>query len=144
MLASTHEIDSRCLGGSRVNALHSVKGLFDKSHTLRLVLKRLSKEPRDRALRVAAFYRDLDKSLDAVLSHLRPNAYMIWIVGNRRVADRPVPLDTILTELLESRGAVFVTEVKRRIPSKRMAMRNNIASTMTDEIILVLKRGDRR
>ena len=71
---------------------------------------------------------------------LKPGGMMVWVLGNRRVAGRIVPLDNILKEPLASRNFVLVTTIKRRIPSKRMAHRNSVAKTMLSESILVIRK----
>ena len=63
---------------------------------------------------------------------------MIWTIGNRRVGSAEVPLTTILGELLEVRGCRPVAGIRRRIRGKRMATRNNIASTIRFEEVLVV------
>ncbi len=142
-LSTTHEIDARSLGGSKVRALEDTAHLLEISESYRRVVDALKYEPRDRLMRVAAFCRDLDRSMDPVLSVLRPNAYMLWTIGNRRVGGQLIPIDEILTELLCSRGATFVTKIQRTIPanSKRMAGKNGIASTMGAEAVLVMRKG---
>jgi hypothetical protein len=65
---------------------------------------------------------------------------MVWVVGNRSVGGRIMPLNQILRELLESHGAIHVTTLERRIPSKRMAVRNGISATMTRESTLVMRK----
>ena len=140
-LRSTHEIDAKSLGGSRKDAVHEVQRLLNVSPSLRQTLRRLEPLPPDRRGRVAAFCRDLDSSLRVILTALRPSAYMIWTVGNRRVGGEPVPTDAILQELLAARGAHLVTRIERMIPSKRMATRNSIASTMRREVILLFRRA---
>ena len=139
-LRSTHEIDSRSIGGSRRNAIREVKHLLAMSPSLSRTLHRLEEAPADRGSRVAAFYRDLDRSLGPVLEALRPKAYMIWTVGNRRVGAKPVPTDTIIEELLVAKGSRLITKIERRIPSKRMATRNSIATTMRKEAILLFRK----
>ena len=71
---------------------------------------------------------------------LRRNAYLIWTVGNRRVAKRPVPLDAILSELLEAKKVVPVATISRDIPTKRMAVKNSITATMDAESILLFRK----
>ena len=44
-------------------------------------------------------------------------------------------------ELLATKGVRLVTRIERKIPSKRMATRNAIASTMRGETILVVPEG---
>ena len=140
-LASTHEIDRRSLGGSRLCLDDSRLALCEKSATLAATLDKLRSEPRDRAARVLTFCRDLERCVAPILAALRPNAVMIWILGNRLVGRRPVPLDSILTEFLVAKGARFLLKLERQIPSKRMAVRNNIAATMRSETILIMRKG---
>ena len=140
-LRSTHEIDTRSLGGFKKHAVRDVQHLLPVSPSLKKTLLRLEKLPTDRASRVAAFYRDLDASLHRLLEALRASAYMIWTVGNRRVGGEPVPTDTILVELLAAKGVRLVTRIERKIPNKRMATRNAITSTMRGETILVLRKA---
>jgi hypothetical protein len=139
-LATTHEIDARSLGGSRKNAISQTKDLIELSPSFNATLNALKSEPRDRTTRVAAFIRDLDRALDPILAMLRQNAYLIWTVGNRRVAQRPVPLDAILTELLQKRRVIPIANTARAIPTKRMALKNNITDTMATESILVFRK----
>ena len=140
-LRSTHEIDTRSLGGSRKNAVDAVECLLDVSPSLKMTLDRLQQLPADRQGRVAAFCRDIDSALFTALKALRPNAYMIWTVGNRRVGGELVPTDAILEELLVAKGVHPVTRVERKIPSKRMATRNTISSTMRGEATLVFRKA---
>ena len=140
LLATTHAIDSRSLGGSRVGALDSVPELRKRSPAFGRIMRALAEQPRDRRLRTAAFIRDLDHALPAILGRLRQHAYMVWVVGNRSVGGRIMPLNQILRELLESHGAIHVTALERRIPSKRMALHNGISATMTRESILVMRK----
>ncbi len=139
-LESTHEIDSRSLGGLRRNALKKTVDLRDVSPAFAATLDALVDEPLDRAARVAAFIGDLNASLDPILSLLRKHAYLIWTVGNRQVAKRPVPLDAILSELLASRKVLPVTNFRREIPTKRMALKNSVSATMGEEAILVFRK----
>ena len=66
---------------------------------------------------------------------------MIWTIGNRRVGGEPVPTDDILKEILLAKGVQAVTRFDRKIPSKRMATRNTIASTMRGEAILIFRKA---
>ena len=140
-LRSTHEIDTRSFGGSKKHAVRDVQHLSPVSPSLTKTLRRLERLPIDRGNRVAAFCRDLDASLRPVLETLRADAYMIWTVGNRRVGGEAIPTDAILVELLAAKGARLVTRIERKIPSKRIATRNAITSTMRGETILVFRKA---
>jgi DNA modification methylase len=141
-LSSTHEIDSRSLGGLRKNVLKESLEIEKISKTFSETIKNLGNEPTDRKTRVAAFCRDLDKCIDPILDALKPNAYMIWTIGNRQVGKKLVPMDDILSELLMARGAQNIITFQRVIPSKRMAVKNNIAATMRKETMMVFKKGN--
>ncbi len=140
-LASTHEIDTRSLGGSKRVKKEDADHIKDRSPSFRNYLKSLDEQPRDRALRVTAFFRDLDGCLDPILNGLRPGGLMIWTLGNRKVGGKRVPLDRILSELLQAHDAALLCKLTRRISSKRMAPKNNIADTMSSETILVMRKA---
>jgi hypothetical protein len=140
-LNTTHEIDKRSLGGMKAKALNDVAELRKDSPSLDKILKELESDPRRRAVKVAAFYRDFNNNLDSILTRLKNNAYMVWTVGNRRVANKLIPMDNILSELLIKKGAIEITRFQRRIPSKRNAVKNNIAATMSSETVLIMRRG---
>jgi len=141
LLRTTQEIDRRSLGGNRCVDCQTTESLRARSPSLCTTLDHLADEPKDRARRLIAFVRDLEACIPNVLKMLRPNGVMVWVLGNRRIGGRSVPLDIILTELLQGCGASLVTEIRRRIPSKRMAVRNSIAETMANETILVFRNG---
>lgn len=141
-LASTHEIDTRSLGGSKRVKDGETKSLCDRSPAFAQYVKALCSQPRDRALRITAFFRDLDACLDPILKTLRPNGLMVWILGNRKVGGKRVPLDKILAELLSVHNARLLCKLSRRISSKRMALKNNVADTISRETILVMRKGE--
>lgn len=140
LLKSTHEIDFRSLGGSRVNAIEDTKRLREISKSFAETIDALKDEPRDRSTRVAAFCRDLNRCIRPIMDQLNTGAYMVWTVGNRRVANRLVPTDQILRELLNAAGAVFIHDFQRKIPTKRMAVKNSVAATMRSETIIVMRK----
>lgn len=140
-LISSCEIDRRSLGGSLKNASAEASGLLDYSPSLKIVIRKLKKRHGDGDIRVAAFWRDMNYCLQVILSSMKTNAYMIWIVGNRSVSGLQIPMNKIMSELLVSQGAVEVCQVKRLIPSKRMAVRNNTSQTISKEVILVMRKG---
>ncbi len=141
-LASTHEIDTRSLGGVRKGAAVDAPALALRSPTFANFLAELEKRPRNRALYVTAFCRDLNLCIDPILSQLKAGSYMIWTVGNRRVSGLQVPADEILAELLQLRGCTLVSRLRRAISGKRMAAKNAIAPTMGTETILIMRKGN--
>lgn len=138
-LKSTHEIDSRSLGGSRKMAHEWEETLSQISFSYGNFMRLLNGDTRKQ--KVTAFCRDLNFCLDSILSKLKPQAYMFWTLGNRCVAGKRVPMDTILRDFLEAKGAVFVEKIERVIPAKRMAVKNNIAETIRTENVLVMRKA---
>jgi DNA methylase len=140
-LSSTHWIDSRSLGGNRKRAMEQAGIACAHSPTLRTILNALARHPRDRRNRVAAFSQDLHGCVAPSMNRLKKNAYMVWVVGNRRVGGLEVPTSTILREFLEANGAIHVCTTDRNIPTKRMAVKNSTSETMRKENILIFRKG---
>ncbi len=142
VLRTTQEIDRRSLGGrqDRATTKEVVEVLGAKSIALSDTFERLEDKPHDRTARVAFFYRDLDACLENIMAVMNDDAYMCWTVANRRVGGEEIPTHQVLRDLLERRGAVYVTEVERRIYHKRMPTRNGTSQTMRNERILVFRK----
>lgn len=138
-LSSTAEIDSRSLGGTLKGVQTRQAALQERSDSFAAVMRALEHQPADRAKRVAGFCLDFDHSLSHILDRLKPNALMVWTVGNRRVGGVQVPIDTILLELLAHHSVRPIVTLSRTISSKRMAQKNQITDTMAQEKILVLR-----
>jgi len=141
VLSSTHAIDSKSLGGSRRGVLIEIGKLAEVSPALAKTLHELSPLPLDRRGRVAAYVRDLNDCIKPIFERLRKNAYMIWVVGNRKVGGIEIPTGTILADFLKANHAVHVVTVSRGIPTKRMASKNNTSETMSKEHILIFRKG---
>jgi len=138
---STYQIDAKSLGGSQkinkemINILSNISPSFSKC------IDKLKGEPPDRVKRVTAFFSDLNDGLRPILNHLRHRGLMVWVLGNRSVGRRKVPMDRILTDLFLSYGVELVCKLNRNISSKRMATKNNISTTMSTEKILVFRKA---
>ncbi len=142
LLLNTASIDSAGLGGSKRIAEHHFKFLKISSKTFNAVYKELEKQPnKDGLKRYTAFFRDLNASLPNILENLRTEAYMLWTLGNRHISGVEIPLNDILKELLEFQGCKFIHEIDREILDKKMPRRNNKSKTMTNETILIMKKG---
>jgi tRNA G10 N-methylase Trm11 len=141
-LSSTYEIDNRSLGGRQLRGVKRRKPdeLLQASPSLLAVLRSVAKSPPDRHERILTFAQDMDASLKSIADASRRNAYLIFTLGNRRVANREVPLDSIVIELFASYGVRQIVSLTRRIPSKRMATRNNIANTIRKEHIAIFRK----
>jgi hypothetical protein len=65
---------------------------------------------------------------------------MVWVLGNRKVGGQRVPLDKILVDLFKKHRVTVFCQLARKIPSKRMALKNSITDTMSDETILLMRK----
>lgn len=140
LLRTTQEIDRRSLGGRDLVAPSDEERLFSASPTLKSFAANLPAAPHDGRTRLMRFYRDFETSLVAMIGRMRPNAYMIWTVGNRNIAGQQVPTDAILSELMANRKCPTVTTLTRQIHHKRMPDRNASSATMREEKILLLRK----
>lgn len=143
MLRTTQEIDRRSLGGRDPVTASDQERLFASSPTLKVFASTLPADPRDARARLMRFYRDFHASLATMVGRMRPNAYMIWTVGNRNIAGEQVPTDVILSELMEDLKCRTVKTLTRRIHHKRMPDRNASSATMREEKILLVRKLDR-
>ncbi len=139
-LASTHAIDSASLGGSKKIANSEIQELSNLSCSFAKYRDSIRSKPRDRISRVASFIRDVNTGLPKIMGSLHGGGLMIWVLGNRMVGGNEVPFDNILIELLANHGAEHVHTIIRTIPTKRMALKNNLASTMSKERIVVIRK----
>lgn len=139
-LLSTHEVDSRSLGGKRAGALEELPSLSLAAKSFKRIASRVKVEDARQLPKVAAFFRDLRRSIEAFLPSLRSDAYLCFTLGNRRVTGLQVPLDQIVQQLLQQHGCKVVTTMTRSIHGKKMASRNNLSKTMDLEHVLILRR----
>lgn len=142
-LKSTYEIDGKSLGGSLANVLQEEKKLCSLSESYKKILDNLKEMDREKHLKVTAFVRDLNKSLDSILPLLKENSYTIWTLGNRTVGGETIPLDNIVIDLLKNRNCTLITKFQRKIPSKRMAVKNKVSKTMRLENVVILRKGEK-
>lgn len=140
ILSNQNAMDSSSLGGSLKDANEKTSELCDLSKSFEKCINSVSQKNPDNIKKIASFTYDLNEALNPISSAMQDNSYMIWTLGNRRVSDIEVPLDTILQELLEAKKCSFVHQIKRDIPSKRMASKNDKVSTMTKESILIMRK----
>lgn len=138
---NAYSVDRASLGGSLSDALDARDRLSEASPSFEATARQLEDAGRNAQRRLCAFFRDLDESLGPIVAGVRADGWMLWTVGERRIAGTPVPTVAVLRELLVHRGARTVAAVERGIPAgrKRMAPRNGISATMTTETVLVMR-----
>jgi tRNA G10 N-methylase Trm11 len=141
-LRTTYEIDNLSLGGRLPHRVvrQTVKEILKASPSLARLIGKIPREPADRRRRILTFVQDMDASLKAIAGAANSNAYLVFTLGNRRVANKSVPLDCIVGELLRHYRVKQILSITRKIPSKRMATRNSIASTIRKEQIAIFRK----
>jgi hypothetical protein len=144
-LRTTQEIDRRSLGGGALIELKpAMTCLAERSFTYGSTIKKLEGLPKDRSSRVTSFLYDLDKTLAPIVRIMRPNAYLVWFIGNRHVGGEEIATDKILEELLKPQNVDLIKRFNRQILYRRMAARNQRARMMRKEHVLVFRKlGDR-
>ena len=139
-LKTSQEIDRQSLGGTLRNKKAIFNDIITKSNTLRIFLDCLANDKQNRQYKVANFFNDMDLALKNIVNQMADGAFMVFTLGNRRVANKVVPMNVIMRELLERHGTLFITEIFRDIPTKRMASKNRNSATMTEESLLVMQK----
>ncbi|OYT75243.1 MAG: DNA methyltransferase [Armatimonadetes bacterium JP3_11] len=135
-------IDRRALGGQS----RSTQVQLD-APTLESVMETIAHQHPRRAAQVYQFYADFAECLPELTRVVKPLGYACFVVGNRTVKGVRIPTDQILIEIAESFGWRHITTYHRRIPNKRMPLRNSPSNrpgdwgdTMTHEHIVILQK----
>jgi len=140
LLKTTNTIDSKSLGGHKILADEEMLEIVQQSESLKKYVSFLKHKSDDKLNKVVSFFTDLNLCIEPILKNLNSGGVMVWVLGNRRVCEKKVPLDKILSDLFEKHNVSVFCELKRKIPSKRMASKNNLTKTMSDEVILLMRR----
>ncbi|MGB7921792.1 MAG: hypothetical protein WCF57_00975 [Pyrinomonadaceae bacterium] len=142
-LTSPEKVDNNLMGG---NTLKSVPQF--PSAELNRAIDAIKLRDEKRAREVAAFYSDLQSSISHVSQLIRRGGYACYVVGNRKVKGIVLPTDTAIRSFFESYGFTHANTFHRRIPNKRMPLRNSptnitgsVENTMTNESIVVMRSG---
>jgi len=135
-------IDRQSLGGQA----RTVRVPY-RSRTLDIVLDQVEQRDSRRARQVKQFYDDFAGCFPEITRLARKGAYACFVVGNRTVKGIRIPTDQILVEIATCFGWRHCATYHRRIPNKRMPLRNSpsnkpgeLCDTMTEEHILVLRK----
>lgn len=140
-LRTTSEIDSRGLGG-KIKRLTDVEleTLFEASEAFEQTYKQVSTTSKARLNKVVSFFNDIYFSIQNIHNSLKVNSYQIWTIGNRTVGGIEIPNNRIMSQFIESFGSIKIKSISREILNRRMAKRNDSASLMTFEDILIFRK----
>jgi len=136
------KVDRKLMGGS---VLQNVPTFPSSELNRAIELIRLKDERRARE--VASFYSDLQCSISHVSNSIKRGGYACYVVGNRKVKGVVLPTDIAIRHFFEAHGFTHVDTFHRRIPNKRMPLRNSptnmtgqVENTMVNEHIIVMRR----
>lgn len=142
-LKSPEKVDNNLMGG---NVLESVPQF--PSAELNKAIDSIKLRDEKRAREVAAFYSDLQSSISHVSQLIRQDGYACYVVGNRKVKGIVLPTDVAIRCFFECHGFTHANTFYRRIPNKRMPLRNSptnitgsVENTMAQESIVVMRYG---
>ncbi|MBD2769384.1 hypothetical protein IC235_15960 [Hymenobacter sp. BT664] len=140
-LATTHEIDNRSLGGQRNTVTKRDQKKFSRlSPAFEANIQALLQTKPTEVKKVVCFVRDLNEVLKRCAQAVKPNGYLVWTIGNRKVGGLEIHNNLILANLLAHYNIIQVYKIERSIQSKRMAARNKSTTTMTKEEILIFRK----
>lgn len=135
-------VDRRALGGRT----RETQTPFH-SPTLEETLAAIRSESPKRASQVWQFYADFAECFPELTRVVKPCSHACFVVGNRTVKGVRIPTDQILIEIAQGFGWRYETTYRRRIPNKRMPLRNSpsnrpgeLGETMTEEHIVILQK----
>ncbi len=141
VLKSTHEIDTRSLGGRVTTKNQSdVNYLSEQSEMFEQTASKLKLQDRQGLNKVVSFLCDLNKVIQNVSKVMKPNSYQVWTIGNRTVGGLEIPNSKILQEFVSANGGTLVHKIEREIINKRMAKRNSSSALMNTEDILIFRK----
>ena len=107
-----------------------------------VVLESLYKEGKyERAYIVGNYLNEIKLAFDESMRVLKKGGYMVIVIGNNTVCDRPFDTQDYLTTYLQSKGMHLKFKLIDDIKSYRlMTKRNQTASTISCEWVLVFKK----
>ena len=139
-LPDARKIDKLAMGGHR-----SDRKLVDSP--VSSAIEKIRSIDEKRACEVAAFYIDLGRSIDSVVTMLSQRSTICYVVGNRRVKEVMLPTDEFVVFAFGKHGFFHKETIIRNIPNKRMPKKNspsNVAgrtsTTMHEENIVIFQR----
>ena len=141
-LPNARKVDKLAMGGKCSGKTFTDSPVASK-------IKKIGAIDEKRANEVAAFYDDLDRSINTVVKILSQRSTICYVVGNRRVKDVILPTDEYVIYAFGKHGFSHKETIVRNIPNKRMPRKNspsNIAgqtsTTMNEENIVICQRSD--
>jgi len=136
------KLDNKLMGGKRPIKIEKF-GIKILDEIIEQVGNKDEKRVRD----VYSFYKDYLSSINNISKIIKKKGFACFVVGNRRVKSITLPTDEITSEMFKINGFSHIETIIRRIPSKRMPLKNSPTnvrgekdSTMNFEYIVVMQK----
>jgi site-specific DNA-methyltransferase (cytosine-N4-specific) len=138
------EVDNTALGGPTSPDSFSVTELQSVSPTLERTVDAVRDQNPDRGDDAFDFFTDYAASLTQIGRVIKPEQPVALVVGNRTMADVPIPMHEITIDIADSLGFEHNESLPRDIPTKTIPFEtspSNVAGetthTIADEYILL-------
>lgn len=136
---SAYATDSASLGGSSRDYVDRANTMAAVLPSFRAFFEALCLQGRqDLEAKAASFTADFFDAVGASLNRLDKGGVAVWTLGERTIGGIQVPLINICREVNQFFGMSPVSEITRRIQSKRTPHRNSVCATMARESIVVM------
>jgi hypothetical protein len=136
---SAYATDSASLGGSSRDYVNRATTMAAILPSFRAFFEALCLQERpDLEAKAASFTADFFDAVGASLNRLDKGGVAVWTLGERTIGGIQVPLINICREVNQFFGMSPVSEITRRIQSKRTPHRNSVGATMARESIVVM------
>lgn len=136
------KLDNELMGGKR-----PIKVEKFGINVLDEIIEQIGNKDEKRVKDVYSFYKDYLFSINNISKVIKKNGFACFVVGNRRVKSITLPTDEITSEMLKLNGFQHIETIIRRIPNKRMPLKNSPTnvkgkkdSTMNYEYIVVMQK----
>lgn len=138
-IKTTSEIDRKSLGGviDKRQLQLKVERLCQRSSSFKSFYEAIPSDEKEKYNKTICFINDFDECLDVIISHMKPDAYYVWTIGNRFVGGREIPNSSVLLDLMKYRGICHIYTAERNILNKKQACKNKSSRTMEREQILI-------
>lgn len=139
---TAYATDTASLGGSVSDYINRAMTMAGVLPSFRGFFEQLCKHRRpDLEAKATAFVADLFDAVPPALARLATDGVAVWTLGERTIGGLKMPMVAICKEINEFFDMSLITQIDRRIRSKRMPHRNSISVTMVHESLLIMQKN---
>lgn len=140
-IRTAYQIDNSSLGGVRARDLSKRRKIVAaQSVSAAAYATALAAISKDGLSRFVNFIYDFRRALRNVARSCTDTGHIVITLGDRNIGGIVCPLSRISSELFTTFDVQHVTEIERRIPSKRMPGKNSHSATITRENVSIFRK----